>query len=1212
MQGDGKNVRPKDKITREEAVSMLARALSVTAGGSSTNFADNSRISSWAMANVAAFAENGYIAGRSGNRFEPQANITRAEVVKLLDNMISDYITESGTVTPKGTGIVIVKASGVTMNKAKLSGTVILGGKAGEVKATGCEITGKVVKIHNSTLTTGSTGGSSGGSSGGGSSAPAAPSAYPRPKGQETSKSLGVFNYDMTYFVTLTAQDGADIYYEIAEGADKAAVPTTASKKFETYQYRQIEITQPTASADGPVTKTYNVKAIAVQNGRTSSVANWNYDVTSIPHHELKVGAPKDWNGNEVPDVTLIQDYDSDKMYLVQGTDRAMVLDAGYFDADDAANLYETARKIVGEGKPIDLIIGHPHPDHVQMTHQFLCAENKALGAKVYVNERGIEVLRDYVKRFGISSKMFADEAAASEAYDAQLETLKNGDVYDMGGTKFNVIELPGHQVAGIMLFDTATGNLFTTDQIGNNRAHIMDSFWMQFANLSSTFFADSMDVYLSSLQIALERVDSLGTVKRILTGHNDVVLDGTASYLDILQTAVQKVVDEGTDAMTPTLRTLDSINGYLENTKTVVVGDRLKDINWVGINVNLQNYLSDGYRNGNEDKIADLSNLSVHKQGEKGNLLWNDPNFGINVNWQYPTDGTKPTCKTTTSFVAEVDENKTSIEIVPTAASSGAKITVNGNAVESGKAYQGTLTGGTTRFVIKVTAKNGSDSKTYTLNVSKKNSNQVAAPYTYTDYDSYTDPYYPDTPGNFTVTQYMALFSDTDGAEIKYTVDGSDPKTSDTAKVFDQTKFKADSGFGGAEVKELITIGADTDNWDGTAKQTKVELKAYASKEGMEDSDVVTFTYTIDRMSKLEHKSRLMYDMDGMKVWSVIDYDSDKMYLIKGSKGALLIDAGMASAGANNLYEYCKQLAGTDNIDVYISHGHPDHTTQLGDFVQASRKVYINEKDIPMALKYVNDKTVTAGDFTCISEKDIPMALKYVNDKTVTAGDFTCISEGYQFDLGGVVLDNYDIPGHTPGCMMLLDKAHNVLYSSDQLGCNRRSVADSLTLVNNDVRVLLSSLRIFRDKVTALEEAGEIDLDKLVVWSGHDDYEIHDLLGHLDTLITAAQNIVDYGPETAMRTSVRNTGGSDGASFAGDRYANGGTGHFICMNGSKANVLAGEDYTAVDELDKKYRSDYSGGMSGASRAVQGICVRALAMSGDTLFRFFERFEQLV
>ena len=163
-----------------------------------------------------------------------------------------------------------------------------------------------------------------------------------------------------------------------------------------------------------------------------------------------------------------------------------------------------------------------------------------------------------------------------------------------------------------------------------------------------------------------------------------------------------------------------------------------------------------------------------------------------------------------------------------------------------------------------------------------------------------------------------------------------------------------------------------------------------------------------------------------------------------------------MAPEGADDLYDYAKKLTGMDNIDLYISHVHSDHTAQIGDFVKAGRKVYINEKDIPMALSGVNDKTVTANDFTCISE-------------------------GYQFDLGGVVLDNYDIPGHTPGSMMLLDKAHNILYSSDQLGCNRRSVADSLTLVNNDVRVLLSSLRIFRDKVTALDKAGEIDLDKLV-----------------------------------------------------------------------------------------------------------------------------------
>ena len=45
-------------------------------------------------------AQAGVMQG-DGKNVRPKANITRAEVVKLLDNMISDYITESGTATPK-------------------------------------------------------------------------------------------------------------------------------------------------------------------------------------------------------------------------------------------------------------------------------------------------------------------------------------------------------------------------------------------------------------------------------------------------------------------------------------------------------------------------------------------------------------------------------------------------------------------------------------------------------------------------------------------------------------------------------------------------------------------------------------------------------------------------------------------------------------------------------------------------------------------------------------------------------------------------------------------------------------------------------------------------------------------------------------------------------------------------------------------------------
>lgn len=1152
MEGYNGQVRPDDPITREEAVCVLARALSVAGGSGSAGFADSSSISAWASAYVAAFEQKGYVNGKGGNLFDPQADVTRAEVVQMLDNMISDYITEAGTVTSVGDGIVIVKASGVTLDGVTIQENLILGGNAGTVTALGCTINGQTVEIASSTLETEGTGGTTGGSSGGssGSSTPDAPDAYPLPKGEETSKSLGVFDYDMTYYVTLTAEEGADIYYEIAEGEDAAPDPTTDSEKFDTYQYKQIMIEQPTSDSSTAEEKnqtrekTYNVKAIAVRNGRTSEVSSWNYTVTSKPRSELKISAPLDWNGNEIENVTLIQDYDSDKMYLVEGSERAMVLDAGYFDADAPADLYAAAREIVGEGKPIDLVIGHPHPDHVQMAFQFLCEENKALGAKVYVHERGIETLRSYIQEKGIAAGVFETEEEADAAYENQLATLSDGDIYSLGDVEFEVIEMPGHQIAGIMLFDAATGNLFTTDQMGNNRAHLTDSFWMQFGEGT----ADPMDVYLSTLQIALEKLD--GRVTNILTGHNDVVLDGQGTYFENLEAAVQQVVDEGEDALTPTLRTLDS-EPYLTNTRTSFVGDRLTDINWAGINLNLANFLSEeGYRS-DPSTIAELTNLSVRLPGVSGNLLWEDENFGINLNWKYPDD-VQPVRKSTDelNFTATVDDSVTEIEIEPTAASTNGTVTINGAEVPSGEATVFELTGAETTFTVTGISPNGEQTRTYTVTVVRTDMDQVAAPYTYTDYDNYTDPFYPNTPGTFTVTQYMALFSDTEGATIKYTLDGSDPRTSGTAKVFDQTKFTADSGAGGAEVKELITIGADTgDGWDGAAKQTNVILKAYAYKEGMTDSDVVTFEYTIDRMSKNEHKSRLLYDEDGMKVWQVIDYDSDKMYLIQGADRALLIDAGMAPGSAESLYDYACGLAGTTEIDLYISHGHPDHTTQIGDFVEAKRTVYIHEEDVEMALGYINEN---------VDDDD---------GNNLTADIFTTIEEGYQFDLGGVTLDNYYVPGHTPGSMLLLDKEHGILYSSDALGCNRRSVADSLTLASNDVRVLLSSIQVFKDKMLALDTAGEIDLDTLVTWTGHDDYQIDDLIGHLDTVIEAAQNIVDYGPAAAMRVSVRNTGGSDGASFAGDRYADNGTGHFICMNGQKATVLSGEDYTSVSEL---------------------------------------------
>ena len=76
--------RPDAYITREEASAMFVRAYNVNAIGM-LNFADNNDISEWAKTAVTALVGAGVINGYEDGTFLPQATITRAEVVKILD-----------------------------------------------------------------------------------------------------------------------------------------------------------------------------------------------------------------------------------------------------------------------------------------------------------------------------------------------------------------------------------------------------------------------------------------------------------------------------------------------------------------------------------------------------------------------------------------------------------------------------------------------------------------------------------------------------------------------------------------------------------------------------------------------------------------------------------------------------------------------------------------------------------------------------------------------------------------------------------------------------------------------------------------------------------------------------------------------------------------------------------------------------------------------
>lgn len=147
ISGDGNTVRPKDPITRQEAVVMLCRAFHMEERSlSPSKFKDYNKISEWAKKSIGALAEKGFVSGDTNGNFNPTANITRAEVTAILDRMMGEYISKSSTVTNNINGNTVINTSGVELKGVNISGDLILseGVKDGDITLVDTTVNGKV------------------------------------------------------------------------------------------------------------------------------------------------------------------------------------------------------------------------------------------------------------------------------------------------------------------------------------------------------------------------------------------------------------------------------------------------------------------------------------------------------------------------------------------------------------------------------------------------------------------------------------------------------------------------------------------------------------------------------------------------------------------------------------------------------------------------------------------------------------------------------------------------------------------------------------------------------------------------------------------------------------------------------------------------------------------------------------------------------------
>lgn len=174
-------------------------------------------------------------------------------------------------------------------------------------------------------------------------------------------------------------------------------------------------------------------------------------------------------------------------------------------------------------------------------------------------------------------------------------------------------------------------------------------------------------------------------------------------------------------------------------------------------------------------------------------------------------------------------------------------------------------------------------------------------------------------------------------------------------------------------------------------------------------------------------------------------------IYAVVGSERVALIDTGL---GTGDLHRALETVAPGKEFVVLNTHCHFDHSAGNFQFPE----VHMHPACWPD-----QDETESSPVPREVEYDDLP---RYETRRVP-------MKEGDVFDLGGVSLEVVETPGHTPGCVCLLDRAHRVLFAGDMIGSNAHNIwmLDHLPWVKFTTVSLECYLRSLR-KVEALGDA--------------------------------------------------------------------------------------------------------------------------------------------
>ena len=141
-------------ITRQQAVTMIARAFHIDAETTDLSYSDAALIAEYARPAVAEMTAQGYLNDSWDGNFRPMDPITRAEIINILSNMINTLIQTNEKVYWDIPGTLMINsAEGATLTNMTIHGDLIVApGVTGDIAVSNLSVMGNIRNFSTAKL----------------------------------------------------------------------------------------------------------------------------------------------------------------------------------------------------------------------------------------------------------------------------------------------------------------------------------------------------------------------------------------------------------------------------------------------------------------------------------------------------------------------------------------------------------------------------------------------------------------------------------------------------------------------------------------------------------------------------------------------------------------------------------------------------------------------------------------------------------------------------------------------------------------------------------------------------------------------------------------------------------------------------------------------------------------------------------------------------